>query len=407
MWNPLCSTKLAGKKILFIGAVLSPQWKGGEPRISRMLTRFLRENGSNVSNSVLTRNQRECLAEHAGVLNLMYKPSKILAPEIDLPSVKYYRQKLREERPDVVFTWFDYDLSATWVSIRMKIPTIAEDLIFWPLCPQTSLFNTLSGSPCEGPNIYCSPCIKGVRLLGMRSAFWSTVLINRMRRLRRRLNLVTAIVSDSQYLKDLMIKNGYRSDLIHVIYNGVDITKIQPSYETRREKIVLFVARAYRHKGITHFIRLCEDLKPEFPGVKFLWVGQNEIFGKTFETRDYVWNEQELDEIYDSAYLLLLPSLYPEPMAYTVQEAMAHGKPVVAYDIGANGEEIINGETGFLAPWGNVRQLESCVRELLLNEGLVKTMGQKARKLAEEKFSLDRMKNNYVRLVGKVLESHR
>jgi glycosyltransferase involved in cell wall biosynthesis len=94
-------------------------------------------------------------------------------------------------------------------------------------------------------------------------------------------------------------------------------------------------------------------------------------------------------------------------MSYTVQEAMAHGKPVVAYDVGANREEIIHGETGFLARWGNVKELESYVRELLLNEGLAKTMGQKARELAEKKFTLEQMKSNYMGLLEKVVESHR
>lgn len=368
--------------------------------------RFLRENGSNVSKLVLTQNQRKFLDEASGLLNLEHRPRKILTPEIDLPSVRYYEQKIRQEKPDIIFTWFDFDLSATWASIRMKIPTIAENLILWPICPQQALFNTLSESPCEGPNIYCWPCMKGTRRLGVLSAFHSLIYINRMNRLRRKLNLASAIVSDSQYLKNLMVEKGYRSDLIHVIYNGVDLTKIKPTYDTHTEKTVLFLAGPFKHKGMTHFVRLSEDLKPEFPNVKFLWVGQNEIFGKSFETHQYVWSEKELHRIYDSAYMLLLPSLYPEPMSYSVQEAMAHGKPVVGYDVGANREEIIDGKTGFLAPWGNLKRLESCVRELLLNDALAKTMGQKARKLAEEKFSLERMENNYARLVRKLLEAN-
>ena len=406
-YNFLVSTKLSGKKILFIGAVLSQHWKGGEPRIARTLASFFSESGLNVSKLILTRDQRKSLAAHAGLRKLVYRPCTVLSPEIDLPTVKYYRERIKEERPDIVMTWFDFDLSASWASIRMKIPNIAEDLIFWPLCPQMTLFNTLSESPCEGPNIYCDPCLRGIRRLGARSAFWSMVQINRMNRLKRKLNLVSAIVSDSQYLKDLMIKKGYRPDLIHVIYNGVDLKKIQPSYNAQSEKTVLFLAGPYKHKGMTHFIKLSEDLKPEFPDVRFLWVGQNEISGKAFETHDYVWNERELGEIYDSAYLLLLPSLYPEPMSYTVQEAMAHGKPVVAYDVGANSEEIVHGETGFLAHWGNVKQLQSYVRELLLDEGLAKTMGQKARKLVEKRFTLERMTSEYMRLVEAVSESHR
>jgi glycosyltransferase involved in cell wall biosynthesis len=110
-----------------------------------------------------------------------------------------------------------------------------------------------------------------------------------------------------------------------------------------------------------------------------------------------------MEEIFRSSYLLLLPSLWPEPMSYSVIQAMAHGKPVVAYDIGANSEGIIHGETGLLAEWGNIQQLSSHVATLLNNEKLAVTMGQNARKRAREMFSLDRMINHYKTLVEKVL----
>ena len=90
-----------------------------------------------------------------------------------------------------------------------------------------------------------------------------------------------------------------------------------------------------------------------FSDVLFLWVGQKEVQGDTFEVQGYVRNKEELEKIFRSSYLLLLPSLWPEPMSYSVIQAMAHGKPVVAYDIGANSEGIIHGQTGLLAEWGH------------------------------------------------------
>ena len=53
-----------------------------------------------------------------------------------------------------------------------------------------------------------------------------------------------------------------------------------------------------------------------------------------------------------SSYLLLLPSLWPEAMSYSVIQAMAHGKPVVAYDVGANSEAIVHGENWSTCPMG-------------------------------------------------------
>ena len=86
-------------------------------------------------------------------------------------------------------------------------------------------------------------------------------------------------------------------------------------------------------------------------------------------------------------------------MSYSVIQAMATGKPVVAYDVGANSEAIVHGKTGLLAKWGNIDQLTSHVRALLLDERLATQMGQNARKRAEEMFSMERMTSDYMNLL--------
>lgn len=102
--------------------------------------------------------------------------------------------------------------------------------------------------------------------------------------------------------------------------------------------------------------------------------------------------------------MLLLPSLWPEPMSYSVLQAMAWGKPVVAYDVGANREAIIHNETGLLTEWGNLELLASNVRKLLLDEKLALQMGRNAKKRIIEKFSLGKMAFDYINLLKKIKE---
>jgi glycosyltransferase involved in cell wall biosynthesis len=222
--------------------------------------------------------------------------------------------------------------------------------------------------------------------------------------IRSKLKFASAIVSDNLFLKKVMSKLHFDVSKVHVIYNGVDLTTIKPSAPFKKPKTVLFLSHQLnRQKGFRHFVQVSKNLKPEFPNVRFLWVGRTEVCGDTFETQGYVWNKKDLEEIFGSCYLLLLPSLWPEPMSYSVIQAMAHGKPVVAYDVGANSEGVIHGETGLLAEWGNVAQLSSHVATLLNDEKLAITMGQNAARRAQEMFSLDRMINNYKTLIEKVL----
>jgi len=56
--------------------------------------------------------------------------------------------------------------------------------------------------------------------------------------------------------------------------------------------------------------------------------------------------------------------------------AQANGKPVVAFNVGAHSEVLINRKTGFLV--GTVEEFEDRLEALIENDGLRKQMGEKA-----------------------------
>ena len=324
--------------------------------------------------------------------------------------VAVYRRKIEKIRPDIVMTWYDFDLSAFWASVLSGTSTIVQAQILWPVCPLSCLFNEITESPCDGPSKSCGLClVKRAKVTGempprapsIACLPFTQLSMMKINNFRSKLSRASAIVSDNLFLKKMMARFNYDVSKVHVIYNGVDLSVIKPKISSHKQKTVLFLSNQInKQKGAYHFIQLSKNLKPEFPDVRFLWVGRTELIGDTFETKGYVCNDQELAEIYQSSYLLLLPSLWPEAMSYSVIQAMAYGKPVVAYDIGANSEAIIHGETGLLADWGNIEQLTSHVRKLLLDQELAMQMGRNARKRAEEKYSLELMTSKYLNLIG-------
>jgi glycosyltransferase involved in cell wall biosynthesis len=76
-------------------------------------------------------------------------------------------------------------------------------------------------------------------------------------------------------------------------------------------------------------------------------------------------------------------------------EAMAAGKPVVAYNSGALSEIIVDGLTGFVVPRGNIDALAFAVKYLLENEEVAIKMGIEGRKRVEKLFNLNRMVEEY------------
>jgi glycosyltransferase involved in cell wall biosynthesis len=393
-------------KIVFTGAILQPSWPGGEPAISRILDHAFSAQGIDVSKFFLPRHHPR-----------KWSLNPLTAQSItNHEAIGLYRRQIEKIRPDIVMTWSDYDLSAFWASVQSKTPTIAQAQILWPVCPSSCLFNEIDEAPCEGPSKSCGLCLAKrakvvkeiVRVPYIACLPFTQLSMLRTYNIRSKLKHASAIVSDNLFLKKVMATLAFDVSKVQVIYNGVDLTRIKPSTSFKKPKTVLFLShQTNRQKGFRHFVQLSKNLKPEFPDVRFLWVGQTEVYGDTFDTHGYVWNREDLEEIFRSSYLLLLPSLWPEPMSYSVIQAMAHGKPVVAYDVGANSEGIIHGETGLLAEWGNITQLSSNVAKLLNDEKLAAKMGQNAIRRAQEMFSLDLMINNYKTLIKKVLSDQK
>jgi len=387
-------------KVLFTGVVLQPSWPGGEPSVARLLENVLATSGIHISKCFVPRDRPRKWSP----VNPFTSQSVLNHRVVGL-----YKRQIEKIQPDIVMTWYDYDLSAFWASILAGIPTIAQAQILWPVCPLSCLFNEIDESPCDGPSKSCGLCLaKRAKVVGeVRSVVpsiaclpFTQLSMMKVDNLKSLLSHASAIVSDSLFLKKVMARYNYDTTKVHVIYNGVDLNIIKPTISSNKQKVVLFLSNQInRQKGVYHFVQLSKNLKPEFPNVRFLWVGQKELCGDTFETHSYVKGAKELQEIYRSSYLLLLPSLWPEAMSYSVIQAMTHGKPVVAYDIGANSEAIVHGKTGLLAKWGNIDQLTSYVRALLLDERLTAQMGQNARKRAEEMFSMERMTSDYMNLL--------
>ena len=71
--------------------------------------------------------------------------------------------------------------------------------------------------------------------------------------------------------------------------------------------------------------------------------------------------------------------MIPESFGLVGVEAMAFGKPVVAFDSGGIREWLIHGETGYLVERGDIKGLAEKLSLLLEDQSLVRTMGESAK----------------------------
>ena len=97
-----------------------------------------------------------------------------------------------------------------------------------------------------------------------------------------------------------------------------------------------------------------------------------------------------------SANCLIVPSLAPETSSLVAREALACGTPVVAFATGALPEVVKDGETGFLV--GRPDQLSDAIQACRDLDT------EKCRRAAKQRFSPDRMVENYIATYRGILE---
>jgi glycosyltransferase involved in cell wall biosynthesis len=97
----------------------------------------------------------------------------------------------------------------------------------------------------------------------------------------------------------------------------------------------------------------------------------------------------KLIERYQQVHLYVAPTRY-ETFGYTLLEAMACGRPVIASDIGPVPELVHHEETGWLVPRDNAEALAQTIITALRNPERREAYGKAGRQFAEN-FAIDRV----------------
>ena len=194
-------------------------------------------------------------------------------------------------------------------------------------------------------------------------------------------------------------------DLVVPISNGVDISfykpdpkagnKIKEKYGIENKRIVLFVGRLVRKKGLQYLIDSAPLILREIPDTVFLVVGGTDKFAQyELELRKRIKHldleekfiivknvpEKDMPSYYNAADVCVVPSINYEPLPTVVFEAMACGKPVVASNLGGIPEQL--GYEDTLVPQKNSKALAIKIVEILQNDDLY--LSKKNRKRSKE-----------------------
>jgi glycosyltransferase involved in cell wall biosynthesis len=113
---------------------------------------------------------------------------------------------------------------------------------------------------------------------------------------------------------------------------------------------------------------------------------------------------QELGQLLHNALGVVVPSLWYENQPFSILEAFAAGKPVIASDLGGMAELVTNGDRGLLVPPGDVQALAEAMRSMTANQTEARQMGRNAQTYAVAQHSPEGHYRRLMDLYGQIRE---
>ena len=220
----------------------------------------------------------------------------------------------------------------------------------------------------------------------------------------------------------LAVKIG-RPELFKVVYSGMELDRFlnaKPDPALRAElgipehcKVVGTVARLFPRKGYEDFFPAAAKVVQQLPDTCFLIMGdgpmRSEYEKRTEELgiRDKVFFAGLISPDRIAEYIALTDAVahfsLKEGLPRAAVQALAEGKPVVAYPLDGTPEVVLNGKSGYLTPVGDHDAAAAAMVRILGNEQERTALGEYGRNLVRDKFPWKVMSDTLIEDYRKLL----
>ena len=218
------------------------------------------------------------------------------------------------------------------------------------------------------------------------------------------LNQVDYIIPESKALVNTLNLDKYGEKILPSGARYIDINSFYKKVELhKRGNTIGYVGRFSRDKGIVEFMDSLYQVFKLDKTIKVIIIGSGTLHDyvkkKADEYKDYnielvEWiSHDELAIYLNKLKLLVLPS-YTEGLPTIILESMACGTPVLATDVGAITDIIIDNETGFILQSNSPECIAKSIG-VTLNKKNLDVVTENAYNLVLENYTLDAAINRY------------
>jgi glycosyltransferase involved in cell wall biosynthesis len=184
-------------------------------------------------------------------------------------------------------------------------------------------------------------------------------------------------------------------DKLMVFNNAVEIPKVN-DFDSHSDKVIFLGHMTYL-KAPDILIQAIPQITAFAPRMQFIFAGNGNSspYQKLAQSLGVLpcchfigWvDRSKKEQMFNDSYAFVQSSR-DEAMSMSLLEAMAHGLPVVATDVGATASIVRNGSEGFLIPPSDSGILADRVINLIKNRDLAQKMSRAARSRIVEDFNI-------------------
>jgi glycosyltransferase involved in cell wall biosynthesis len=303
------------------------------------------------------------------------------------------RAMIAEFRPDAAHVrniYHHLSPSILWELKAQQVPVVYHLNDFKVLCPSYNLVSR--GEACEACkggkcwHVLKEKCYPGLaaRMILVTEAYFHTKLGTYRK-------CVDCFLAPSQFVRDKFVEHGWDPAKFEVLPHFQTVQSVKE--RCAQIAPLLYFGRLSREKGVGDLLRAMQRL----PHLQLIVAGdgpeRNELeqlsAGLGLTNVKFVGHirEAELDHAIAGSRFTVLPSHAYETLGKTILESYAHGRAVVASDLGSRRELIHEGKTGLLYGTGDVSQLTSALKFLSSQPELADEMGRAGRELVEKLYT--------------------
>ncbi len=306
-----------------------------------------------------------------------------------------FAEAVREIGPDVIHLH-----NVTHPEIVERAPELAPSVSFvhdhTPFCPGLNK-EYADGGLCDRPmGHYCLERYQGEGCLCLQTPDVGLVAsrILRTRRLLRAHARLGGVVVASEYMRLELERAGVATELISVAPPYAAPRAGPPPSATGR-RVAMIGRMVHPDKGVEPLLDALAAVSSPFEA-RLIGEGPHrarfEAYRDDKGLREAVAflggvPHSRVEAELDGSRLVVLPSMWNEPFGIVGLEAMARGRPVVAFDVGGVRQWLEPETTGLLVPRGDSAALAAAVERVLNDDDLADRLGLASLGSVAERFT--------------------